>query len=166
MGDVNTAGINRKSSFRVRPGFLLACATFLGVVALPGVVSDSYSLKRLFLLVAALAVASGWFFLLRDREPNPAWRALIALVTSVYLTVSLPVFLFEMAQIKWLMRNPWNRAFSFYVWPWVHWGYNGVILVFLGVAGSFLGRGRARIAFLVGSILLLILRGATSTWIL
>lgn len=163
MNHAHPAGIDRKSLFRVRPIFLIACAAFLAVITLPGVVHGSHILKRVFLLLATLALLSGWFFLLRDREPNSTWRALIALITSVYLTVSVPVFLFEMSQIKWLMRHPMNRVFAIYVWPWVHWG---VLLVLLGVVGSFFGRGRARIAFLVGSVSLMILWAATGTWVL
>lgn len=163
MNYATPAGIDRKKLFRVRPIFLVACAAFLAVISLPDVVHGSHVLKRVFLLMASLALVSGWFFLLRDREPNSAWRAVIALTTSVYLTVSVPVFLFEMSQIKWLMRHPMNRVFAIYVWPWVHWGF---LLVLLGVVGSFFGRGRARIAFFVGSILLTILWAATGTWVL
>ncbi len=156
----------RRELFRVRPIFLLACATLVAVVALPDVVHGSHILKRVFLLLAGLALASGWFFLLSDREPNSAWRAWIALLTSVYLTVSLPVFLFELSQIKWLMHHPHHYMFEMYVWPWVRWGDQGYLPVLLGVAGSFLGRGRARMAFVVGSILLLILRASMGTWVL
>jgi len=64
------------------------------------------------------------------------------------------------------MRHPLHHTFEMYVWPWVHWGYQGYLPVLLGVAGSFAGRGRARIAFVVGSILLLVLRESMGTWVL
>ncbi|MFY9844393.1 MAG: hypothetical protein WAK23_14880 [Terriglobales bacterium] len=64
--------------------------------------------------------------------------------------------------MRWLMRHPWHQWLSMYVRPWVHWGYT---FVFLSVICSFLGRGRARIAFVVGSVLLLMLRFAMGIWV-
>ncbi|HZR63971.1 MAG TPA: hypothetical protein VFA85_02430 [Terriglobales bacterium] len=136
----------------------------MAVITLPGVVHGNHILKRVFLLLACLALVSGWFFLLKDREPNSLWRASITLLTSVYLTASLPVFFFELSQMRWLMRDSMHRVFSAYAWLWVHWGSHGFLQVFLGVVGSFFGRGRARIAFLTGSVLLMILWAAMGTW--
>jgi len=152
---------DQKRLFRVRPKFLAGCAAVVAVLILPDAVAESHILKRVVLLLAALAILSGWLLLLKDRGPKTTWRALIALIASVYLVASLPVFLFEMSQVKWLMRHPWHYWLSMYVRPWVHWGY---ALVFLSVVCSFLGRGRARIAFVTGSVLLLVLRLATGTW--
>jgi hypothetical protein len=149
--------------FRVPPKFLVGCAVAVAVLILPGVVAQSYVLKRVVLLLAALAIFAGWCLLLKDSDHSKvSWRALIALIASVYLVVSLPVFLFEMSQVKWLMRHPWHYWLSMYVRPWVHWGY---ILVFLSVVCSFLGRGRARAAFVTGSVLLMVLRFAMGTWV-
>jgi hypothetical protein len=153
---------DRKRLFRVRPKFLAGCAAVVVVLILPDAVAQSQILKGVVLLLAALAILSGWLLLLKDGGPKTTWRALITLIASVYLVVSLPVFLFEMSQIKWLMRHPWHHWLSMYVRPWVHWGY---ILVFLSVICSFLGRGRARIAFVAGSVLLMVLRFATGTWV-
>ena len=157
---------DRKSWFHVRPAFLLGCATLLVILVLPSAIAHKYDVQWLFLLFASLAIALGWFLLAKYREPNGTWRALIALATSVYLTAFLPVFLFELAQIKWLMRHPFHHAFSMYVWPWVHWGYQGYLFAFLGVAGALMGRSWARIAFVSGSVLLLILRASMGTWVL
>jgi hypothetical protein len=158
--------MDRRNLFRVRPTFLLACVVFLIAFFLPDTIRGRHVVQRAFLVLASLAIVSGWFFLLKYREANSTWRTLVALVTSVYLTASVPVFLFEMSQIRWLMRHPFHHTFEMYVWPWVHWGYQGYVPVLLGVAGSFLGRGRARIAFVGGSILLLILRASMGTWVL
>jgi L-asparagine transporter-like permease len=122
-------------------------------------------IQRAFLALASLAILSGWFFLLKYREPNSTWRTSVSLATSVCLTAYLPIFLFELSQTKWLMHQPLHHAFSMYVWIWVRWAYQGYLVLVLGVAGSFLGRGRARIAFVVGSILLLILRASMGTWV-
>jgi hypothetical protein len=161
MNSMNHA-VDQKRLFRVRPEFLAGCAAVVAVLILPDVVAQSQILKRVVLLLAALAILAGWFLLLKDRGPMTTWRALIALLASVYLVVSLPVFLFEMSQVKWFMRHPWHYLLSMYVRPWVHWGY---IFVFLSVICSFLGRGRARIAFVIGSVLLMVLRLATGIWV-
>jgi hypothetical protein len=148
--------------FRVRPKFLAGCAAVVAVLILPDAIAQSRVRMLVVLLLAALSILAGWVLLLKDREPNTAWRALMAIVAAVYLVLSLPVFLFEMSQIKWLMRHPWHYWISMYVRPWVHWGY---IFVFLSVIGSFLGRGRARIAFVTGSVLLMVLRFAMGIWV-
>jgi len=54
--------------FRVRPTFLMACATVVAVLILPDVVAQSHVLKSIVLLLAALAILAGWFLLLRDDE--------------------------------------------------------------------------------------------------
>ncbi len=147
---------------RVRPVFLAGCAAIVAVLILPSTIAQSHILKSAVLLLAALAILGGWLLLLNDHAPKTTWRALIAVIASVYLVISLPVFLFEMSQIKWLMRHPWHHWLSMYVRPWVHWGYT---LVFIGVILSFFGRGRARIAFVTGSVLLMVLRFAMGTWV-
>jgi len=154
--------VDQKRPFRVSPNFLAGCAAVVAVLILPDAVAQSHILKRVVLLLAALAILAGWLLLLKDRRPKTTWRGLIALIASVYLVASLPVFLFEMSQVKWLMRHPWHHWLSMYVRPWVHWGY---IFVFLSVICSFLGRDRARIAFVTGSVLLMVLRFATGIWI-
>ncbi len=154
--------IDRKHLFRVRLKFLACCAAVVAVLILPDAVAQSHILKRVVLLLATLAIVAGWLLLLKGREQKTTWRAVIALIAAVYLVVSLPVFLFEMSQIKWLMRHPWHHWLSMYVRPWVHWGDT---LVFLSVICSFFGRGRARIAFVTGSVLLMALKFATGIWV-
>jgi hypothetical protein len=149
---------HRRNLFRVRPAFLLACAGFLVAIILPDALRGKPTVQRVFLLLASLVIASGWFLLLKYREPNSTWRKLVALVTSVYLTLSIPAFFFELSPVRWFL----NPVISMYEWPWAHWGR---LLIYFGVAGSLLGRGRARIAFVVGSILLLILRASFRGWI-
>jgi hypothetical protein len=154
--------IERKRLFAVRPKFLAGCAAVVVTLSLPDLVAQSFILKRAVLVIAALAILVGWVLLLKDRESRTTSRALIALVASIYLVVSLPVFLFEMSQVKWLMRHPWHDWISIYVRPWVHWGD---VLMFASVICSFLGRGWPRIAFVTGSILLVVLRMAMGTWV-
>ncbi|HEV7218401.1 MAG: hypothetical protein ACHP8A_02855 [Terriglobales bacterium] len=151
--------IDREKLFRVRPRFLLGCAICLLVLILPAAIDGRSMVQRLVLVVASLAIACGWVFLWKYREPNQTWRALIALVSSLYLTISPPVFLFELAPFRWFRGHP---ALSLYAGPWVHWGY---VLVLFGVAGSFFGRGRARIAFAVGATLLLDLWLSIGAWV-
>jgi hypothetical protein len=154
--------VGQETWFRVRPKFLLGCATVAVVLVLPSAVAGSPTLKQAVLLLASVAILTGWLLLLKDPGPKNDWRALIALITSVYLVASLPVFLFELSPWRWFVRHPWHSWFSMYSMPWVHWGH---ICVFLSVICSCLGRGRARIAFATGSVLLMALREATGTWI-
>ena len=154
--------VGQEPWFRVRPKFLAACAAVIAVLILPDVIAHSYIIERAVLLFAALAILAGWFLLLKDPWPKANWRAVIMLLTSVYLVASLPVFLFELSPWRWFVRHPWHSRFSMYAMPWVHWGY---IFVFLSVMCSFLGRGRARIAFVTGSVLLMALREAMGTWV-
>ena len=153
---------NRQSPVRARPKFLLGCAIALVVIFLPAAISGRRLVQQSFLLSAAVAITSGWFLFLQYPEPNSRWRGAVAVLASVYLTASIPVFLFESAQIRWLMGHPLREH---YVHLWVHQGSQGYLPTLLGVVGSFFGRGRARVAFVVGSILLLILRLSMGAWV-
>ncbi len=148
----------RTGPFSVRPKFLLGCAAVVLVLILPDVVAQSHILQRAVLLLAASFILAGWLLLLQDSEPSTTWRALVAVPSSVYLVVSLPAFFFEMSPWKWLTHH-W---ISMYVRPWVHWGY---ALALLSIVCSFFGRGRARVAFVTGSVALFVLRAATGPWI-
>lgn len=160
--DATSQVVGREGPFRVRPKFLAGCATVVVVLILPKVVAGSRILEQAVLLLAGVAILAGWFLLLKDRGPRTTWRTLITLITSVYLVVSLPVFLFELSPWKWFVRHPWHSWFSLYARPWAHWGY---IFVLLSVICSFLGRGRARVTFVTGSVLLMVLWEATGTWV-
>jgi hypothetical protein len=154
--------VRRDNPFRVRPKFLAGCGAVAAVLILPDIVAHSHILQRALLLIAAVAILSGWFLLLKERGAKTTWRARFALITSVYLVASLPVFFFELSQVKWFMLHPWRSWLSMYARPWVHWGY---IFVYLSVICSFLGRGWARIAFVTASVLLAVLWQATGTWV-
>ncbi len=154
--------VGQESWLRLRPKFLAGCAAVVAVLILPDVIARFRILEGVALLSAALAILVGWFLLLKDSPPKRTWRSVIALITSVYLVASLPVFLFELSPWRWFVRHPWHSWFSMYSMPWVHWGY---IFMSLSVIGSFLGRGRSRIAFVTGSVLLMALREAMGTWV-
>jgi hypothetical protein len=147
------------SPFRVRPIFLLGCGVSLAVVILPEAFSGDRFLQLVLLGVATITVILGWLLLLIYPERNESWRSVISLITFLYLTLSIPVFLFESSQIKWIARH---HSVSVYVRPWVHWGH---ILVLGSIVGSFFGRGRARIAFVVGATLLAIIRLSMGVWV-
>ncbi len=129
------------------------------VLILPNAIDGRKVVQRLLLVVASLAIASGWFFVWKYREPNQTWRAVIALMASLYLTISPPIFFFESAPMRWMGKH---YLIAMYAWPWAHWGY---VLVFFGVAGSFLGRGRARLAFTTGATLLMVLWLSMGVWV-
>ena len=165
IGSVISAASHSDRWFRVRPKFLLGSAAVAFVALFPLAAGDHYILKATLLVCAAIAILVGWYFLIDDGIPTPRWRGLVAFATSVYLTVSLPVFLFELSQIKWLVFSPMHHWISMYVSLWVRHGYNGFIHVLLGVIGSFFGHGTARTAFVAGSIILLTLRLSSGTWV-
>jgi hypothetical protein len=160
--NATSEAVGRETPFRVRPKFLAGCAAVVVVLILPNLIAHARILEQATLFLAGVAILTGWFLLLKDPWPKTTWRALITLITSVYLVASLPVFLFELSPWRWFVRHPWHSWFSMYSMPWVRWGY---IFVFLSVICSFLGRGRARIALVTGSVLLMVLREAAGTWI-
>jgi hypothetical protein len=165
MNSVNPA-VDRRKPFQVSPSLLLGCCVALLVFLLPDAIRGRHGLQRLTLLLAALAVAAGWVLLIRYPRPSNKRRTLVALAAAVGATASLPVFLFEMSQTKWLMRHPQHHLFSMYVWPGRgQSGFNGYVPVLLILAGCFSGRGPARVAFIAGCILLLILRASMGTWV-
>lgn len=144
---------------RVRPTFLAGCATVVVVLILPDALIGRPLLQKASLVIASLAIIFGWYFLVALHDAHPSWRKWIATVTTIYLTLSVPVFFFEMSQMRWFMHHP---LLSKYAGPWVHWGF---IMVCLGVVGSFFGSGRARIALVAGSVLLLVLRLSMGVWV-
>jgi len=152
--------VHRGNLFHVRPVFLLIGASFLIPLLLPGALIGGHAVQSVFLALAGLAILLGWFFLLQYREPHSIWRAAVAAVTSVCLTASLPVFFFELSRIR--SHHP---VLAIYVRPWIHWGYQGYVPVLWGVAGSFFGRGWARIAFVAGGVLVLTLRNSMGIWV-
>jgi Gpi18-like mannosyltransferase len=115
--------VSQESSFHVRPKFLAGCATVVVILILPALIANSHTLEQAILVLAALAILGGWFLLIKDTAPKTTWRAGIALATSVYLTASLPAFLFELSPWRWFMRHPWHSWCSMYAMPWVHWGH-------------------------------------------
>jgi len=151
---------NHTKPFRARTGFVLLLVGLLMVIIVPELIHDRRFAQYLVLASASVAIASGWLFLIKYPEPNSRWRAWIALLTSIYLTASIPVYLFELSPIKWFWN--YHPVCSMYAMPWVRLGS---IPIFLAVAFCVLGRGRARIAFLVGSFLLVILWAGTSPWL-
>jgi hypothetical protein len=150
---------SRDGSLRVRPEILIGCALVFSAVIFPGLFSHHYYAQMGLLLVSSVCVISGWFVLVICREFDATFRGWVALFTSVYLTASIPAFFIEFSPITWFMHAHWA---SLYVRPWVHWGF---IYVYLSVLGSFLGRGRARIVFVLASVLLLVLWGSMGPWI-
>jgi hypothetical protein len=163
MNSVNQLQV-RDNWWRVRPRFLLTCAVCLLVLILPGLAGKRLFVQRAYLTFASLAILSAWLFLLKSDETRSKWRSIIALVACLYLTVSIPIFLYELSDIRWRIRHPLPQVLiSTYVWPWVHWGY---LLLLFGLTGSFFAQGRVRIALVTASVLLLALRASMGTWIL
>jgi hypothetical protein len=147
--------------FGARPAFLLACAAILLVFLLPNAIERRRVAQFLILALSSIAIVTGWFCSARYADSNAIWRKLAAILTAVYLSCSVPAFVFELSSLRWLMTAP--NWVSVYLSPWVHWGD---ILILLGIAGALCGRGKARIAFVTASILQLILWESMGRWIL
>jgi hypothetical protein len=154
---INTAALETRP--RVRTGVLILCAILLGIALLPTVISGRHSLQFLLLWVAVAAQLLGWILLVKNREFTLTPRGWIAAIASACVTISIPAFFFELHGLEWFMRHEWVSP---YLEPWVHWGF---LLIPLGALGSSLGRGRSRLAFLAGSVLLLILWQSAKAWI-
>lgn len=154
--------IGNSSPLLIRPVFLECCEAFIAAIILPYTIKDSYLLQRGLLLLAAIAILIGWILLLVDGFPRSPWRKLITLITSTYLIISIPVFMFEMSQMRWFMRSPHHIWWSLYARPWVHWGY---IFIFSSIFCSFFGKGWARVGFITGAVLLMVNWSAMSTWV-
>jgi hypothetical protein len=89
---------------------------------------------------------------------------MITLATSLYLTASIPIFVYQISGIRWRLQHPLpDSLISMYVRPWVHWG---ILLLVLGLAASFFAQGRERIVLLTASVFLLVLRASMGTWVL
>jgi len=51
--------VDQRRWFRIRPEFLAGCAAVVAVLILPDAVAQSHVLKRVVLLLAALAILTG-----------------------------------------------------------------------------------------------------------
>ena len=151
---------DRDRKFEVRPAVLLVCFGVLLTILLPDAIRGHRNAKWLLLIFGTFGTILGWFFYLRDRDHNSRWRDVFFVCSALCLTASLPTFFFEMSPFKWFLRG--HKWPSLYVIPWVHWW---PIFIFLPILGSLLGRGRARVAFTVVGILLLILWASMPTWV-
>jgi len=137
--------------YQVRPRFLAGCAAVLFILILPDAIKSAH-LQRPVLLLGSLAIVLGWF-LWKPRESIPMGRSVIALAASLYVTLFAPVVF-----LMFFLHQPWRYHALLvlrYAPSWHDWS---LVLACLCVAGSFFGRGRARIAFVVGSTLLLVLQ--------
>lgn len=150
------------SLFHVRLNFLGYCAAFIAFLSLFLAIKNLHVLPTILLLLATLAILVGWIWLIMDGFPRPAWMQLITLITAIYLVISLPVFLFEMSQVKWFMAYPHHSWLSSYARLWVHWGY---VFIIMSIICSFFGKGRARVGLVTGAVLLMANWAIMGTWV-
>ena len=153
------ANVEPQKSSRPRPVVVMACAVLLAIGAGPFAFSHRYHAQLGLLVSATLCVVFGWMAFFRYREGESSLRGRIALITSVYLTLSLPAFFIEFSPLLWFVHAHWARI---YVRPWIHWGF---VPIYLSVACAFFGRGRSRVAFILASTLLAVLWESMSRWI-
>ena len=143
----------------VRPALILTVIAILSIVIFPGAIAGKPRLQSAGIMLAALVVAFDWYFLLKDRSYEKSWRFTITLATGIYITASVPTFLFELYQVKWIGQH---HVISLYVRPWVYGGYS---LVLGTVIGAMCGRGKVRVAGLVATTILAIIRLSMGTWV-
>jgi len=155
--DVATEG---PKIFQVRLSFLFVCAlVVLSIGPLPYLVRGRLLAQGAVLLLAAIPAAFGWFFVLNDTAPSGRLRTWAVLITAAYLTISLPAYFVELfTTIGFCIHHP---ALLVFMKPWVRWGY----VIYIGFIASFLGRGRARVAWVRCSTSLMILWESTGTWL-
>jgi len=79
----------------VRPRFLLACAVVLLILILPSVGWQRPLVQAVYVVIASLAILSAWYFLLKPRDSASRARTMITVATSLYLTASIPIFVYQ-----------------------------------------------------------------------
>lgn len=165
---MNSAATNSSAGdrFRVRPIVLLGCGSALAILLGPPLIAHWRGVQLCLLLIASLLFLWGWFALLKYRELSQTWRGWVAVAPAAYLLLSVPAFFYELYGLIWVMRHHWitfEEWFGrYYVIPWGHWGF---VLIFCGVVSSFFGRGKSRVAFVLGGTLLMILWASIPPWI-
>jgi hypothetical protein len=155
--------INR-SAFRVRPGLLLFFIAFLflwlcGLTTIPGILGKGPSIGRIVaLFVATVALTVGSLFLYRDSGSYHSLQMWVTLVAMISLAISIPTFvLFAMVTLRSLMSSHVLFVVS-NILTRLREPLAGVAWI-----GSFFGRGRSRLALVVGSTLMIVLWGSTAS---
>lgn len=148
-----------------RPGLRIFVATFLVMIAygyspLPPLVERSLLAERIMFVFAVTAMVLGWVWAARHPEAISSGRLWIARVSAVYLAISVPVYALQLSARLSLFIHPWVAAITR---PWA--GLHGGVLVGVAWLCSFSWRGRPRVAFVVASTLLLLVRTAGTWWI-
>jgi len=149
--------------WRVRPGLQLFLFSALAVAICDKAGLAKYlgvgpSVVKYVILVVTVAVtALGWFLLCKDSGTLHARYKWITLIGAVVLTLSIAAFsLFDVVPIKVIVRFDLVSALDTILWRW-----QGCLLGLAWVI-PFFGRGRSRVAFVIGSTLMLFLWAATS----
>ncbi len=140
----------RESILKKRAGLFLFFAFLMFIVCLGQThlmvfIEGSRLIRRAIVLLSCIALVYGWISSIKQPESNALWRRVIAFISAMALTVSVPAF--------WLYTSVVPR--SLHWWAWISYRFvfapNFGALAFKGAAifGTFLGVGRARLAFLV-----------------
>jgi hypothetical protein len=141
----------------VRPQFLLVTAAVVGGLIAPDALHHRPAVQLLTILFAALLVGSGWYLLGKCPEASSKLRASIALTASILGTGLIAMLALELApslRVQFAGANVVMHVVM-YARRWFYWTS---LLGALVLAGSLFGRGRPRIAFGLGTGLLLILQ--------
>jgi hypothetical protein len=155
--------LGNQFQWRVRPGLLLFVLSVLalGVFDKAGFAKSlgtgPSTWKHAILLVVISVTAFGWFLLGKDSaslRPRYKW---ITLAAAVVLTLSIAAYAFyDVVPIKFIIPFPLVSALETMLWR-LQDGLLGLAWVV-----PFFGRGRSRIALVIGGTLMLFLWASTS----
>lgn len=138
---------------KVRLSFPFACAAFISGLIAPDVLHHRPTWQLITTLAAAIAIATGWYFLRRNSVQNGEWRSRIALISSIITTGLIAVLALELAPSFHFQFA--HRDILMYARRCAYWT---ALIAGLAFGSSFLGLGRPRMAFAIGSALLLIVQ--------
>lgn len=153
---------SKQSQVRVRPGLLLALIVVVALAILDktglgaSLVTAPATVKRAILLGATIATGFGWFLLCKDPKPSRSMLKWTTVVAAVVLTLSIPAYIqYTVIPLEFVLRSRLLIAVATFLFRWRN------TLAFVGWIGPFFGRGRSRVAFVVGGTLMFFLWCAT-----
>jgi hypothetical protein len=153
---------NKTIQWRVRPGLLLFFISALALAlfyktGLTGLLAAAPATARQALLLSAtIATAFGWLLLWNDFGTFRSWYKRITVAAAAVLSLSISAYaLYAVVPLKFIFPFPLVSAVAKALWRWPD------VLASLAWIVPFFGRGRSRIALVVGGTLMLLLWAAT-----
>jgi hypothetical protein len=153
---------NKTIQWRVRPGLLLffisvlALALFYKAGLAELLAAAPATARQALLLSATIAAALGWLLLWKDFRTFRSCQRWITLAAAMVLSLSISAYaLYAVVPLKFIFPFRLVSAVAKSLWGWQD------VLASLAWIVPFFGRGRSRIALVVGGTLMLLLWAAT-----